>query len=53
VNLTALGPLAAATVLTLAGAWRVSASGGEGWPLLVLGAVCLGAWLALYARDRE
>ena len=48
-----LTPLAAAAVLLLAGAWRVAASGGEGWPLLILGAVCLGAWLALHARDRD
>jgi hypothetical protein len=48
-----LTPLAAAALLTLAGAWRVSAAGGEGWPLLILGAVCLGAWLAINARDKE
>lgn len=46
-----LTPLAAACALLLGGAWRVAQAGGEGWPLLVLGAVCLGAWIALHARD--
>ena len=46
-----VGPLGAAGLLLLAGAWRISADGGEGWPLLILGAVCLGAWLALHARS--
>jgi hypothetical protein len=46
-------PLAAGALLTLGGAWRVSEAGGEGWTLLILGAVCLGAWLALHARDKE
>lgn len=45
--------LAAAAFLLLIGAWRVAEAGGEGWPLLVLGAVCLGAWLALHARDHD
>lgn len=46
-----LGPVAAGAVLLLGGAWRVAQSSGEGWPLLIMGAVCVGAWIALHARD--
>lgn len=46
-----LTPLAAGAVLLLAGGWRVHDAGGEGWPFVVLGAVCLGAWLVQQARD--
>ena len=43
--------LAAAAMLLISGAWRITEAGGEGVPLLALGSVCLGAWLALHARD--
>ena len=46
-----IGPPAAAAILLLAGGWRVASNGGEGWPMVVLGAVAFGAWLALHSRD--
>jgi hypothetical protein len=48
-------PLAAAAILLFAGAWRVASSTEHlsGYGLFALGAVCLGAWIALYSRGDD
>ncbi|MFM2438967.1 MAG: hypothetical protein RLZ55_1792 [Actinomycetota bacterium] len=54
-NWLRLAPPAAAALLLLGGSWRVATAGAEsgGWALLILGAVCTGAWLVLHTQDRD
>jgi hypothetical protein len=52
-NWSRIAPATAASVLLLAGAWRISADGGEGWPLLLLGAVIVGVAIVLHVQDRN
>jgi hypothetical protein len=45
--------LLSAALLLIAGGIRIAQAGGEGWAFLALGAVALGAWIALEAHNSK